>query len=77
MNSEAVVETGGPRPTGAGEPLVLSRPSTKTLLLLAIVLLLSAWPFLDALQWLWGWWIDSPEYSHGILIPALAAFLIY
>ena len=26
---------------------------------------------------MWGWWLDSPEYSHGILIPPIALFLIW
>jgi exosortase D (VPLPA-CTERM-specific) len=26
---------------------------------------------------MWGWWIDAPEYSHGLLIPPVAAFLIW
>src|ERR1700676_1419619 len=39
--------------------------------------LLSLWPFWDGLSQMWGWWIDSPEYSHGLLIPPAAAFLIW
>lgn len=39
--------------------------------------LLSLWPFWDGLSQMWGWWIDSPEYSHGLLIPPVAAFLIW
>jgi exosortase D (VPLPA-CTERM-specific) len=39
--------------------------------------LLSLWPFWDGLTRMWGWWIDSPEYSHGLLIPPVAAFLIW
>lgn len=39
--------------------------------------LLSLWPFWDGLAQMWGWWIDSPEYSHGLLIPPVAAFLIW
>jgi exosortase D (VPLPA-CTERM-specific) len=26
---------------------------------------------------MWGWWIDQPEYSHGLLIPPVAAFLMW
>ena len=43
----------------------------------AAVGLLSLWPFWDGLTEMWGWWIDSPEYSHGLLIPPVAAFLIW
>ncbi len=39
--------------------------------------LLSLWPFWDGLTRMWGWWIDSEEYSHGLLIPPVAAFLIW
>src|SRR3984957_10333156 len=39
--------------------------------------LLSLWPFWDGLSRMWGWWIDAPEYSHGLLIPPIAAFLIW
>ncbi len=59
------------------KPLVLHRPSLSSFLLLAIVLLVSAWPFTDALEWLWRWWLTSAEYSHGILIPVISAFLIW
>jgi exosortase D (VPLPA-CTERM-specific) len=45
--------------------------------LAAAVGLLSLWPFWDGLTAMWGWWIDSPEYSHGLLIPPVAAFLIW
>jgi exosortase D (VPLPA-CTERM-specific) len=48
------------------------------LTLLAVAIgLLSLWPFWDGLSQMWGWWIDSPEYSHGLLIPPAAAFLIW
>ena len=26
---------------------------------------------------MWGWWLEAPEYSHSLLIPPLAAFLIW
>lgn len=48
------------------------------LALLAVAVgLLSLWPFWDGLSRMWGWWIDAPEYSHGLLIPPIAAFLIW
>jgi exosortase D (VPLPA-CTERM-specific) len=46
-------------------------------LIAAIVGLLSLWPFWDGLTRMWGWWIDQPEYSHGLLIPPVAAFLMW
>jgi len=35
------------------------------------------WLFWDGLDQMWGWWIDAPEYSHGLLIPPVAAFLVW
>jgi exosortase D (VPLPA-CTERM-specific) len=42
-----------------------------------VVGLLSLWPFWDGLTRMWGWWVDEPEYSHGLLIPPVAAFLMW
>jgi exosortase D (VPLPA-CTERM-specific) len=39
--------------------------------------LISVLPFWDGLRQMWGGWIDDPEYSHGLLIPPVAAFLIW
>src|SRR5277367_5029887 len=46
-------------------------------LIAAVVGLLSLWPFWDGLTRMWGWWVDQPEYSHGLLIPPVAAFLMW
>jgi exosortase D (VPLPA-CTERM-specific) len=68
----------------SSQPIDLSAPtapvwrwSLSPLLLVLLVGLLSVWPFWDGLTQMWGWWIDSPEYSHGLLIPPVAAFLIW
>src|SRR6266404_7991236 len=53
------------------------RSSWGLTLVAAVIGLLSLWPFWDGLTRMWGWWIDSPEYSHGLLIPPVAAFLIW
>jgi exosortase D (VPLPA-CTERM-specific) len=37
----------------------------------------SLWLFWDGLARMWGWWLDAPEYSHGLLIPPVAAFLMW
>ena len=37
----------------------------------------SLWLFWDGLSRMWGWWLDAPEYSHGLLIPPVAAFLMW
>ncbi|HEY0748171.1 MAG TPA: VPLPA-CTERM-specific exosortase XrtD [Steroidobacteraceae bacterium] len=42
-----------------------------------LALSVSVWLFWDGLSRMWGWWIDAPEYSHGLLIPPIAAFLIW
>jgi exosortase D (VPLPA-CTERM-specific) len=48
------------------------------LLLAAVVVgLLSLWPFWDGLSLMWSGWIDAPEYSHCLLIPPIAGFLIW
>jgi exosortase D (VPLPA-CTERM-specific) len=41
------------------------------------VAVLSVWPFWDGLSVMWSSWIGTPEYSHCLLIPPIAAFLIY
>src|ERR1700679_1669936 len=38
---------------------------------------LSLWLFWDGLSYVWGAWMDTPEYSHAILIPPIAAFLMW
>jgi exosortase D (VPLPA-CTERM-specific) len=35
------------------------------------------WLFWDGLNQMWGWWLEAPEYSHGLLIPPVALFLIW
>jgi exosortase D (VPLPA-CTERM-specific) len=68
----------------SSQPIDLSAPtapvwrwSLSPVLIVVLVGLLSVWPFWDGLTQMWGWWIDSPEYSHGLLIPPVAAFLIW
>jgi exosortase D (VPLPA-CTERM-specific) len=39
--------------------------------------LLSVLPFWNGLTQMWQYWIESPEYSHCLLIPPIAAFLIW
>jgi exosortase D (VPLPA-CTERM-specific) len=48
-------------------------------LILAALLALgvSGWLFWDGIFRMWGWWLELPEYSHGILIPPIAAFLVW
>lgn len=53
------------------------RPSGRLTALLGLMLVLSIIPFTDGLWLMWRWWLDRPEYSHGILLPVLAGFLIW
>lgn len=43
-------------------------------ILALVVLILLTWP---VWRWLWGEWMGNEYYSHGILIPPVAAYLIY
>jgi exosortase D (VPLPA-CTERM-specific) len=51
--------------------------SPQAILVGFIIFALSVWLFWDGLAQMWGWWVDSPEYSHGILIPPISLFLIW
>jgi len=42
-----------------------------------LVAALSIWLFWDGLSYMWGYWLGTPEYSHAVLIPPIAAFLIW
>jgi exosortase D (VPLPA-CTERM-specific) len=47
------------------------------ILLAAAVGVLSLWLFWDGLEIMGGAWLNSPEYSYGLLIPLVAVFLIW
>ena len=53
------------------------RPSVPLTALVLLMLALSIVPFRDGLELMWGWWMDRPEYSHGVMMPLLALFLIW
>ncbi len=63
--------------TGVGDGERYFRPSISALLLLAIILVVSTWPFFGAVTWLLDWWSGSPEYSHGMIIPPVSLFLLW
>jgi exosortase D (VPLPA-CTERM-specific) len=42
-----------------------------------IVCTLSLWPFWDGLSSMWVMWVNTPEYSYGLLIPPVAVFLVW
>jgi len=48
-----------------------------TIIVAALAVSVSLWLFWDGLSRMWGWWLEAPEYSHGLLIPPIAAFLIW
>jgi exosortase D (VPLPA-CTERM-specific) len=53
------------------------RSSWGLVLVLVSGLLLSLWPYWDGLHQMWLWWQASPEDSFGVLIPPVAAFLVW
>lgn len=63
--------------TQSNSALQVWRPSGALLGLGILMLLLSLVPFRNGLQLMWGWWLDRPEYSHGLMMPLLAGFLIW
>ena len=67
------VESLGPIPA----PRTVWRFSFGMVALAAGVALLSLLPFWDGLTDMWFVWLNFPEYSHSLLIPPIAAFLIW
>jgi exosortase D (VPLPA-CTERM-specific) len=59
-----------------GAPSSWRLPSHAVALLVA-GLLLPLWPLRAALVWIWRSWLDSPEYSHGLVLPCVTAYLIW
>lgn len=53
------------------------RLSWGLILIASAVAVLSLWLFWDGLWLLGSWWTTNPEYSHCVLIPPIAAFLIW
>jgi exosortase D (VPLPA-CTERM-specific) len=43
----------------------------------SLIGVVSIWPFWDGMRDMWHMWTDAPEYSHCLLIPPIAAFLIW
>ena len=60
----------------APRPIIWRLPSV-AIIVACLAFAISLWLFWDGLARMWGWWIDAPEYSHGVLIPPVAAFLIW
>jgi exosortase D (VPLPA-CTERM-specific) len=64
-------------PGSAGMSLPIWRLPWALVLGAVAVGLLSLWPFWDGLSVMWDGWLGSPEYSHCLLLPPVAAFLIW
>lgn len=60
-------------PAGAGAPRLGGRLLVTLALALAAILVAYA----PSLQPVWDAWLDSEEYSHGILMPAVIAYLLW
>jgi len=67
------VESPNPLPN----PRIVWRFSHGIVVLAAVVALLSLLAFWDGLADMWNIWLTYPEYSHSLLIPPIAAFLIW
>jgi exosortase D (VPLPA-CTERM-specific) len=76
MSSAVDASAIGAEPREPPVPVVWRLPPRGWALGASALLLLcaSAW---RALGWLWNTWIDRPEYSHGPLLPLIAAFLVW
>jgi exosortase D (VPLPA-CTERM-specific) len=67
------VESIGPLP----KPDTIWRFSFGLAALATAVGLLSVLPFWDGLTDMWNVWVNYPEYSHSLLVPPIAAFLLW
>lgn len=56
---------------------IVWRFSSAILILAVFAALLSLLPFWDGLLDMWNVWLTYPEYSHSLLIPPIAAFLVW
>lgn len=45
--------------------------------LIAVVAALLVIPFAPAVKWLWAIWMERAEFSHGPILPFIAAFLVW
>lgn len=53
------------------------RPSLALLIIAALIFPVLLITGSYELHIMWVWWLNRPEYSHGILMPLIAAFLIW
>jgi exosortase D (VPLPA-CTERM-specific) len=66
-----------PTPGSIPNPGTIWRFSFSLVALAVVVVLVSLLPFWDGLADMWNAWVNYPEYSHSLLIPPIAAFLIW
>ena len=45
--------------------------------LIGVSIAIVLWAFYPTLDWLVGKWYADPSYSHGFLVPFIAAYIIY
>jgi exosortase len=55
----------------------MSNTATKPPFLYGCVLALLAWAYWPTLSFLFEKWVGDPQYSHGFLVPAFSAYLLY
>lgn len=53
------------------------KPSTQAWLEIGILMMLIAFIFQDGIEYVFGKWLGMEEYSHGLLIPFIAGFLVW
>jgi len=58
-------------------PRTVWRFSFGIVALATVGILLSLLPFWDGLTDMWNVWVNYPEYSHSLLVPPIAVFLIW
>jgi exosortase D (VPLPA-CTERM-specific) len=59
------------------KPRTVWRFSYRLVALAIAVALVSILPFWDGLTDMWNAWLNYPEYSHSLLVPPIAAFLVW
>lgn len=69
MSVESLPETASAMPVWRSSWLVLAA--------IVLVALVSLWPFWDGLCQLYLWWRNSPDDNFSVLVPPVAAFLIW
>lgn len=61
-------------------PLVATaEPNTErpSFWLIGLIAVCIGWAFYPTLDWLVGKWYSDPSYSHGFLVPFIAAYIVY